>query len=96
MYNSISNPHKGPHAPNPVGRLVQQRGHFFAYHRHGGKLMISMIVGAASVLAVNGKRISVVKQKNNKYRTRYLPYAEFNDLETLARSVIDVHRTLRS
>ncbi|MFY9937463.1 MAG: hypothetical protein WAK33_11340 [Silvibacterium sp.] len=64
--------------------------------RHKNVPFVISTTGAASVLAVNGKRISVVKQKNNKYRTRYLPYAEFNDLETLARSVIDVHRTLRS
>ena len=63
--------------------------------RHKNVPFVISTTGAASALAVNGKRISVVKQMNNKFRTRYLPYAEFNDLETLARAVIENHPTLR-
>jgi len=63
--------------------------------RHGNVPFVISTTGATSALTVNGNPISVVKHDNNKYRTGYLPYAEFNDLETLAHAVIDVHPSLR-
>jgi len=51
--------------------------------------------GAASALTVNGKPISVVKLKNNRYRTRCLPHAEYKDVESLARAVIEAYPSVR-
>jgi hypothetical protein len=50
--------------------------------------------GATNTLTVNGKPVSVAKSKDNRYFTIALPHAEFKDLETMARALIEVYPTL--
>ena len=51
--------------------------------------------GAASALTVNGKPISVVKLKNNRYHTRRLPHGEYKDMEALAHALIEAYPSVR-
>jgi hypothetical protein len=59
--------------------------------RHKNLSFVISTTGKTSALTVNGKPISVVKMSNNKFRTRYLPHAEFKDVDTLARALIEVY-----
>jgi hypothetical protein len=59
--------------------------------RHKSVPFVISTTGKTSALTVNGKPISVLKVANNKFRTRYLPHAEFSDVETLARALIEIY-----
>jgi hypothetical protein len=58
--------------------------------RHKNVPAVISSKGKESTLTVNGTPVSFTKSKDNKFHTIHLPHAEFKDLETMARAIIDV------
>ena len=57
--------------------------------RHKGIPFVITTSGQDSTLTVNQKSIEFLKTPGKRFRTVLLPHAEFADLESLARSVIE-------
>lgn len=59
--------------------------------RHKNVSAVISTTGKESTLTMNGNPVSFTKSKDNRFHTIHLPHAEFNDLETMARAIIDVY-----
>jgi hypothetical protein len=63
-------------------------------HKHRNVAFVISSSGSVETLTVAGQTISFTKSDKNRYHTIHLPHAQYHDLETMARALIELYPSL--